>query len=175
VVFVSSEKVKLDTSAGTFITLEDPTKASAATLWTDGAITDRSAGFAANASEPIVVTLDTVNVVMRVFFRDCAAIVRREEGSVTLVKLEQFKNMPLGRVKMGASRVTEARSAQPLNTDAPYTVILLWRVTLVRPEPAKALAPREVTEVGIVILVIFEQPLKIDAGKDVSVIGIVTS
>lgn len=40
---------------------------------------------------------------------------------------------------------------------------------------ASADAPREVTEVGIVILVIFEQPLKIPVGKDVTVIGIVTS
>ena len=40
---------------------------------------------------------------------------------------------------------------------------------------ANADAPREVTEVGIVILVIFEQPLKIPVGKDVTVIGIVTS
>ena len=124
-VFVSSEKVKLDGSAGTFVTLEDPVNASAATVWIDGAITDRSAGFAANASEPIVVTIDNVKVVTRVFFRDCAAIVKREDGSVTLVKLEQFKNIALGRVKMEPSNVTAVKSSQPLNTEAPNTVIPL--------------------------------------------------
>jgi hypothetical protein len=86
---------------------------------------DTRAGFCANAAAPIVVTLGNVRLTMRVFFRDCAAIVKREDGSVTLVKLEQFKNMALGRVKMEPSNVTAVKSSQPLNTEAPNTVIPL--------------------------------------------------
>lgn len=46
---------------------------------------------------------------------------------------------------------------------------------LVRPEPANALAPIEVTLVGIVTDVIFAQPLNAPAAIVVNVLGIVTS
>lgn len=105
--------------------MDAPANASAATFWTDGATIDVRAGFCANAPAAIVVTLGSVKDVIRVFWNAWDAIVKRDVGRVTLVKLEQFKNMPLGRVKIEPSKVTEVRSSQPLNTDAPNTVIPL--------------------------------------------------
>ncbi len=81
-----------------------------------------SAGLAANASAPIVVTFGNSRVVTRVFLKAWAAIFVMVGGKVTDVKFDAFAKMPLGRVVIGPKIVTEVRAGQLLKIEGPSAV-----------------------------------------------------